>query len=199
METLTPVILHGTRIRLEPLGADHFEGMRRAADAEPIWRFTTMLGHGEHFPNWWQAALTGFQQGARIPYAVLHSQSAEILGSTSFLHLALTDGSLEIGHTWYSPNQWASHVNPECKLLLMTYAFETLGLRRVEYCVDAINLRSRAAVTKLGAVQEGILRSHRVTQTGRIRDTVYFSILENEWPEVKRRLQARLARHQSES
>lgn len=192
MKTLDPVILSGTTVRLEPFRANHRYGVQQAANDPRLWEVTVVRAYGEHFDSWWNDAMHGMLQETRLPFAVISQVDGSIIGSTSYLNIALKDQRLEIGSTFYAHDCWGSKVNPECKLLLMTYAFETLGIRRVEYCVDAINVRSRAAVTKLGAVQEGILRCHRNTWSGRRRDTVMFSVIETEWPGVKRGLEVRV-------
>ncbi len=192
MARIAPITLQGHRFRLEPLADHNKEGLRNAADDPALWEFTVARGFGPHFDRCWADALDGMNKCHRLPFVVVDRRDGAILGSSSYLNIALPEKRLEIGSTWYIRRLWATDVNPECKLLLMTYAFETLGIRRVEFCVDAINTRSRAAVTKLGVVQEGILRSHRFTEAGRIRDTVYFSVLEGEWPAVKAGLLRRL-------
>jgi N-acetyltransferase len=194
MARIEPVTLHGTHVRLETLAERHKPELHRAADDPQLWEFTVARGFGPYFERWWLDAIEGLGNGNRLPFVVVDQRDGEVIGCSSYLNVALHEKRLEIGSTWYVQRWWASNVNPECKLLMMTHAFEQLGIRRVEFCVDAINVRSRAAVSKLGAVQEGILRSHRFTETGRIRDTVYFSILEGEWPGVRERLVKRLGR-----
>lgn len=194
MKSLDPWILTGPSVRLESLRDDLRHGVQQAAKDSRLWEVTVVRAYGEYFDTWWNDALLGLLQGSRMPYAVVCQANNAVIGSTSFLNIARNEQRLEIGSTFYAHNQWGTKVNPECKLLLMTYAFETLGIRRVEFCVDAINKRSRAAVTKLGAVQEGILRCHRDTWSGRRRDTVMFSVIDTEWPKVKQGLQSRLDR-----
>ncbi|MFO0814389.1 MAG: GNAT family protein [Gemmatales bacterium] len=194
MKMLTYPILPGKHIRLEPLRAEHRSGMQAAANDPKLWEVTVTRGYGEFFDGWWEAAERGQAAGTSVPYAVIHQTSGEVIGSTSYLNLALADDRLEIGSTWYARTYHGTAVNPESKLLLMRQAFEVMGIKRVEFCVDAINSHSRAAVTKLGATQEGILRSHRWTQTRRRRDTVIFSVLDTEWAEVKRGLEGRLGK-----
>ncbi|MFT3879579.1 MAG: GNAT family protein [Gemmatales bacterium] len=191
MKSLDPAILNGKTIRLEPLRSDLYETVQKAANDPRLWEVTVVRAYGEYFDTWWYDAIKGMQQETRLPFAVISQADQKVIGSTSYLNIAINEQRLEIGSTFYAHNQWGSKVNPECKLLLMTYAFETLGIRRVEFCVDAINTRSRAAVTKLGAVQEGFLRCHRNTWSGRRRDTVMFSVVDSEWPKVKQGLQAR--------
>ena len=192
MKSLPTSSLHGKHVRLEPLRPDHRAGMQLAANDPALWQVTVTRGHGEFFPAWWEATMSGMSVGASLPYAVIHQASEVIIGSTSYLNIALVDDRLEIGSTWYAKAYQGTTVNPECKLLLMTQAFEEMEMKRVEFCVDAINTHSRAAVAKLGAHQDGILRSHRWTQTGRRRDTVVFSVLDNEWAMVKQGLESRL-------
>jgi N-acetyltransferase len=192
MKRITPTTLQGTHVHLEPFHEALREGVQQAANDPRLWEVTVVRGHAEFFDSWWSDAMQGMEKRTRLPYAIIEQATGKVIGSSSYLAIALADDRLEIGSTWYVHHQWGSVVNPESKLLMMTHAFEVLGIKRVEFCVDAINTRSRAAVTKLGAVQEGILRSHRYTQTGRRRDTVVFSVIDSEWPEVKARLQARL-------
>lgn len=193
MKSIDPVTLAGQLVRLEPLRDDHRRGMQAAAKDPRLWEVTVVRADGDAFDAWWNDALHGVHAGNRMPYAVISQVDNSILGSTSFLNIALPEQRLEIGSTFYAQQHWGTKINPECKLLLMTHAFEQLGIRRVEYCVDAINARSRSAVTRLGAVQEGILRCHRNTWSGRRRDTVIFSVIDSEWPAVKQTLLSRLA------
>jgi RimJ/RimL family protein N-acetyltransferase len=191
MARIEPVVLEGHHLQLEPLAARHHDELRAAADDPRLWEFTVARGFGPHFDRWWNDALEGLEKGHRLPFVVIDRDGA-VIGSSSYLNVALHEKRLEIGSTWYVHRLWATAVNPACKLLMMTHAFEVLRIRRVEFCVDAINTRSRAAVRKLGAVEEGILRAHRFTETGRIRSTVYYSVLEDEWPGVKAGLARRL-------
>jgi RimJ/RimL family protein N-acetyltransferase len=182
--------LAGRHVRLEPLVEAHREPLRIAADDERIWRHTITVARGPGFDEWFNEALAA---GHRVPFAVRRLADDSLIGSTSYLDVVLKHKRLEIGSTWYRPECWATPVNPECKLLLLAHAFDVLGVNRVAFVTDRENERSRAAITKLGAVQEGVLRSHMVVQAGRIRDTVVFSITASEWPAVRERLRARLA------
>ncbi len=121
-----------------------------------------------------------------------------LVGSTSYLDVVLRHRRVEIGSTWYVPEVWNTFVNTECKLLLLTHAFEVLGMNRVAFCTDVRNERSQAAIAKLGAVREGVLRSHMITQGGRIRDSVLFSITASDWPQVKENLTLRLTTNNHE-
>ena len=128
-----------------------------------------------------------------MPYAVRLIATGEVIGGTSYIEPNAQHKRVEIGWTWYRPDHWAGAVNPECKLLLLAHAFDTLGLNRVQLVTDLLNTRSQAAIAKLGATREGVLRSHAITRGGRVRDTVVFSIIASEWPAVKAGLLARLA------
>jgi len=128
-----------------------------------------------------------------LAFAVLLKAANRHVGMTRYLNIEEAHKKLEIGSTWYEPAAWGGPVNPECKLLLMRHAFEALKVHRVEYKTDVLNARSRAAILKLGAKQEGILRKHMVAAGGRARDSVYFSIIDDEWPAVKAGLEKRLA------
>lgn len=187
---LTPLPLTGRFVRLEPLTEAHRDPLRLAANDPRIWEFNSVSGYGPAFDEWFANALAAVQ---RIPFAVRRLADDAIVGSTGYLDALPQHKRVEIGHTWYRPDCWGSAVNPECKLLLMTHAFEVMGVNRVSLVTDLLNKRSQAAIAKLGAVREGVLRSHAIVQGGRIRDSVMFSIIASEWPAVKERLQARLA------
>jgi N-acetyltransferase len=186
--------LHGTTLCLEPLAEGHREPLRNAAQDERIWEFGIVSGFGNAFDSWFDDALRGQNVGTRIPFVVVKAFDSKVVGSTSFLDPSPTYRRVEIGHTWYHPSEWSSPTNPECKLLLLDHAFESMGFNRVSFHVDRTNLRSQKAVLKLGAVQEGILRQHAITYTGRVRDTIVFSILKDEWPTIRDRLHKRLNR-----
>lgn len=177
-------------VALEPVRESHREPLRAAANADPdIWPLYPYSMAGEHFEPFWAALLAGQASGAQIPYAVCLND--ECVGISCYLNIDAAQDSCEIGGTYYRPDARATAVNPAAKLLLLGHAFAS-GARRVSFKVDAINARSRAAVLKLGAVQEGILRQDRVVWTGRVRDTVVFSILRDEWPGVWRGLEQRI-------
>ena len=129
------------------------------------------------------------------PFAVVRRSDNAVIGSTRYLNITPADRRLEIGSTWYVVGAWGTAVNPECKLLLLSHAFETLGANRVELRTDRLNERSQAAILKLGAIREGVLRRHMKVHGGRMRDTVVFAIISPEWPRVKARLRARLNKY----
>ena len=187
------MILAGRWVRLEPLAEEHREPLRAAANDDRIWENMTILARGPGFDDWFDAAIDLGRDGKRVPWAVRRIADDALIGSTSFLDPVPEHKRVEIGATWYRPDAWATAVNPECKLLLMTHAFETLGFNRVSYVTDLRNTRSQAAIAKLGAQREGVLRSHMITRGGRIRDSVIFAITAADWPGIKERLLLRLA------
>src|SRR5262249_52144200 len=164
-----------------------------AADDEPIWLHTLTVAFGPEFDHWFDYALANRAADRQYPFAVCRLGDQALLGSTSYLDPVPQHRRVEIGSTWYVPEVWGTPVNPECKLLLLAHAFDVLGLNRVSLCTDVRNTRSQAAIEKLGAVQEGVLRSHMITQGGRVRDSVTYSVVRDDWPRVKERLTARLA------
>ena len=186
-------VLENRFVRLEPMGDQHKDALRAACEADQdIWtRLYPFSWAGEHFEPTWTMLTTHIAQGQTIGFAVMAGEA--LAGLTCFSGMDAANAVVEIGGTYYAPDHRGGAVNPAAKLLMMGHAFAS-GARRVAYRVDALNARSRAAVTKLGAVQEGILRQDRVTWTGRLRDTVIFSVLADEWPAVRDRLDARLAR-----
>ena len=186
-------VLTGRWVQLEPLGDQHREALRAAADDERIWVHTLVVARGSEFDRWFEDALAQRSAGRQFPFAVRRLADQAVVGSTSYLDPVSRHRRVEIGSTWYTPDVWGTRVNPECKLLLLAHAFDVLRMNRVALCTDARNARSQAAIEKLGAVKEGVLRSHMVTQGGRVRDSVLYSIVREEWPEVKARLAARLA------
>jgi len=192
MEITAPV-LAGRWVRLEPLAEDHREPLRAASDDDRVWQFMLFDGRGPLFDKPFDDALTQRAEGKRLPYAVRLLATGELIGATSYIEPNDQHKRVEIGWTWYRPDLWAGPVNPECKLLLMAHAFDTLGLNRVQFVTDSLNTRSQAAIAKLGATREGVLRAHGITRGGRIRDTVVFGVIAPDWPQVKERLQNRLA------
>lgn len=189
---LEPTILENRFVRLEPLAEPHREELRAAVnkDADFFPAKYPYSWAGEHFDGTWAKTLKDMEKRHTAAFAVLVDGACR--GISTYYGIDRDNDVLEIGGTFYEPAVRGGPVNPSAKRLLMAHAFDS-GARRVVYRVDAINARSRAAVLKLGAVQEGILRQDRVTYTGRVRDTVIFSILASEWPPVRDRLDARIA------
>jgi RimJ/RimL family protein N-acetyltransferase len=185
-------VLTGSWVRLEPLAEPHREGLRIAAGDVRIWTHMLVSAVGPEFDRWFDDALRLRLAGQRDPFAVRRVSDESLVGSTSYLDPVVEHRRIEIGSTWYCPHVWGTQVNPECKLLLLAHAFEVLGMNRVSLCTDERNRRSQAAIEKLGAVKEGLLRAHMITQGGRARNTVIYSIIAPDWPKVKQRLQDRL-------
>jgi RimJ/RimL family protein N-acetyltransferase len=190
---LKAVVLEGRFVRLEPLTPDLREQVRRALDCDAeTWTIMSSSGQGEHFDGFWRATEAEAAAGARIPFAVRRLSDGVVVGTTSFITIRPPHRGVEIGWTFYRPDARGGPVNPECKRLLLAHAFEA-GAVRVEVVTDARNLRSQAAIAKLGAVREGVLRRHKITWTGHVRDTVMFSITDQDWPSVRTGLDKRIA------
>ncbi|HEX2548830.1 MAG TPA: GNAT family protein [Gammaproteobacteria bacterium] len=189
----TPSItLKSRHIQLEPLQESHRVELYAAAQNENIWTYYPFNLIQEKFHVWFDKAIQGSIQKAEIPFAVRRLSDMQILGSTRFYDVHPKHRRLTIGNTWYVPEVWGSYVNPECKFLLLNTAFDTFDMNRVELLIDSRNTRSRAAVKKLGATEEGLLRKHMILENGYVRDTVVFSIIKSDWLNIKSLLQTRL-------
>lgn len=189
-----PITLEGPHVRLEPLSQAHLDGLCAAGLDPDIWKLIPVnVTTRAEMAGLLAAALARQEAGAELPFATIHGASGQVAGSTRFMNIDRHNRAVEIGWTWLGKPWQRTVVNTEAKYLMLCHAFETLGCIRVELKTDAINHRSRAAIERLGAQQEGILRQHRITWTGRLRDTVYYSILDREWPRVKDGLEAKLA------
>jgi len=189
---LDKVMLDGRFVRLEPLEERHRSLVRPAAQHPEIFTVTSSA-YGALYDPYIDAALKRSNGTGEIAFVVFHKEQRRYVGMTRYLNIEEAHKRVEIGSTWYEPSVWAGKVNPECKYLLMRHAFETLKFHRVEYKTDARNARSRAAILKLGATQEGILAKHMIMADGHIRDSVIFSIVDTAWPAVKAGLEKRLA------
>lgn len=190
---LTAVVLEDDFVRLEPFTEALKAPMRAALDCDPAsWDIMVGAACGPHFEGWWASALSAMAKGSRIPWAVRQTSDGALIGTSSLYEIRPEHRRCEIGSTFYRPEARGGAVNPACKRLLLAYAFDA-GAIRVEIITDAVNQASAAAIRKLGARDEGVLRKHKVTWTGRVRDTAQFAILDEDWPEVRRRLDARLA------
>jgi Acetyltransferases, including N-acetylases of ribosomal proteins len=189
-------VLEGPRVRLEPLSREHLPALEKIAYDKRIWRYmlTRVTNRGE-LEAWLEAALAA-QATGHLPWVTVvkaqNSAEDRVVGSTRFLDLDMRHRTVEIGHTWLSPSVQQAGVNPEAKLLQLTYAFDTLNLNRVAFKTHHENLQSQAAIKKLGAQYEGTFRNHNITPDGSIRHSMWFSITKEEWPQVKSRLEERL-------
>jgi RimJ/RimL family protein N-acetyltransferase len=187
------VTLEGILVRLEPLGMHHLTGLWAVGKDQELWTWTLLWPRSEQQLSAYIAeALRQEQEGRALPFAIVERHGGRIVGSTRFGSIEPVHRRLEIGWTWVGREWQGTGVNTECKALLLTHAFEVLGCARVELKTDARNLRSRHAILSLGAQEEGTLRSHMRRWDDTLRDTVYYSILATEWPDVKARLQRRL-------
>jgi RimJ/RimL family protein N-acetyltransferase len=192
-ENLTGV-LDGRVVRLEPLARRHEEGLFEAARDERIWRWMPYDASAspETFHTWLEDALAASEAGTEGAFATIDADTGQPIGSTRYLALRPEHRSLEIGWTWLAPACWQTGANVEAKLLMLWHAFEDLGCLRVEFKTDARNDRSRAALAALPARFEGVFRKHMLVRGGERRDSAYYSIIDEEWPEVRENLERRL-------
>lgn len=189
MAFVEPITLTRNNIRLEPLGLTHEEGLRTAAADGELWNIRiTFVPEPEQTRQYIEDALAMCEAGTRFAFAVIEVSTGKVLGSTSFHDILPAVKRVEIGYTWYGKSSQRSHVNTTCKLMMMTHAFETLGCNVVGWRTDNFNFASQAAIERLGAKKDGIIRGHALRRDGTIRDTVMYSLLSGEWPEVKAQL-----------
>jgi len=191
-----PVTLEGSFVRLEPIRREHAELFWEVAknDLEDIFRWIPYaMKTGEDFRALIDKAFAEQDRGDSVVFATVERSSGRAIGSTRFMNIDRANRRVEIGSTWIAPAWQRTAVNTEAKYLMLRHAFEVWGCMRVELKTDALNQKSRNAILRIGAKEEGTLRRHLVTWTGRVRDTVYFSILDSEWPRVKAGLEAKLA------
>lgn len=191
-----PVTLTGKLIKLEPLQLSHAEELFVVAQDQDIWAWMpNNPGLSlETMQNYLQKSLRWQEAGTDLPFLIRELVSGQALGSTRYLNIESYDRGLEIGGTWLGADARRTGVNTECKYLLLSHAFETLGAIRVQFKTDSRNLRSQRAIERIGGVKEGVLRNHMIVQNGYYRDSVYYSIIESEWPQVKENLLAKMAR-----
>ena len=191
-----PVTLEGHGVRLEPLAAGHEEGLAAAAADGRLWEmFYTFVPPREKTAGYIAEALAGQKAGHMLPWAVRETATGRIAGSTRFHDIDAPIDRVEIGYTWYALGWQRTHVNTACKRLLLGHAFESLGCRVVGFRTDNFNFPSQRAIEALGARRDGVIRHHKMRPDGSVRDSVMYSILATEWPDVKKHLELRLARH----
>jgi RimJ/RimL family protein N-acetyltransferase len=189
---LLPETLEDEAVRLEPYHPTLREELRDALNCDPAaWDLFSVSGYGEHFDGWWTDAMAAMEAGDRVAYAVRRKADNAVLGTTSYLAISTAHRTVEVGATFYSPDVRGGSLNPRCKLLLLSNAFEA-GANRVQLVTDGRNLRSQAAIAKLGAQREGVLRRHRITWTGHVRDTVVCAVIDEDWPAVEAGLRRRI-------
>jgi N-acetyltransferase len=187
--------LEGRLVVLEPVEPEHAERLWKAAQDPAIWSLMTIEAgrDRERFERWWAQLRDAFAAGEEVPFATVLRDGERLVGSTRYLTLRAEHRGLEIGHTWLRSDSWQTGANVEAKLLMLEHAFERCGCQRVEFKTDARNERSRRALEALPARFEGIFRKHMVVRDGERRDSAYYAILDEEWPEVRANLERRLA------
>jgi len=188
-----PVTLEGATVRLLPLSLEHLDGLCAVGLEPELWQWIpTRVLDRQQMKAYVELALDEQRRGLSVPFTTCLEDTDQIVGCTRYANISVPDGRLEIGWTWIGKPWQRSAVNTEAKYLMLRHAFETLGCTRVELKTDGMNQKSRDAILRLGAKQDGVLRRHMMTYSGRIRDTVYFSILDDEWPEVRSNLEQKL-------
>jgi RimJ/RimL family protein N-acetyltransferase len=193
---VAPVTLEGHGVRLEPLGAEHADGLRAAVDDGKLWElWFTAVPEPSDVEAYIATALAGRDSGSMLPWAVRELSTNTIVGSTRYHDIVANIDRVEIGYTWYAKRWQRSYVNTACKLALFAHAFETLGCQVVGLRTDNFNFASQRAIAALGAKKDGVLRHHHPRRDGSVRDSVMFSVLAAEWPDVKKHLELRLKRH----
>ena len=192
----SPCTLRGHGLRLEPLGPQHLDGLQAAARDGELWTLrVTSVPEPDQTAAYIDTALKGWAEGHRLAFAVMDESTGTVIGCTSYHDILPAVARLEIGFTWYAKSRQRSFVNTACKLMLMTHAFDTLGAAVVGWRTDNFNYASRRAIERLGAKLDGILRHHALRRDGTVRDTVMYSVIAGEWPEVRDHLTYQLKRH----
>lgn len=195
MRFVEPITLTGEHASIEPLGREHEQALQRAAADGELWRlWYTSIAPPEKMAEYIATALDMRERLDAMPFVVREKTSGEIVGCTRYFNVDAINRRLEIGHTWYSKRVQRGPINTECKLLLLTHAFEKLQCIAVEFRTHWFNHASRTAIARLGAKQDGVLRNHQLSADGSKRDTVVFSIIDGEWPAVKQHLLYQLER-----
>ena len=191
-----PVVLTGKHVRLEPLAERHTPDLAEIGAGQTFWDFMLYgnINTVDDMRNWVRGILSRAEKGTDLPFVVVHLASGRVAGATRYLNIMPQDRGLEIGGTWYGLEFQRTPVNTECKYLLLRHAFETLGCIRVQLKTDLRNERSQKAIERIGAVKEGVLRNHMILPDGRYRHSVFYSILDTEWPDVKKRLEEMMNR-----
>jgi len=197
---LVPVSLHGSLIALEPLTRASVAALADVGSDPALWRLQPRAIQSiADMREYVEQALAEQAHGASLPFVIVRRADQAVIGSTRFMDIALAHRRLEIGATWLAPGAQRTGANVEAKLLLLSHAFEAVGMQKVVFKTETVNTQSRSAILALHAVEEGTFRRHLIAENGRMRDMVYFSILDSEWPDVRAHLQARLARHASQA
>jgi N-acetyltransferase len=192
---LSPVLLEGHHIRLEPLSLDHLPGLLAVGLDPALWRWTlNKVNTPADLERYVDTALAEQRAGSSLPFATVLQATGQVIGSTRFGNISLPNKRVEIGWTWIARPWQRSGANTEAKLLMLAHAFDVLGCARVELKTNVLNRQSRDAMLRIGCVEEGVLRQHAIADDGTTRDTIYYSILRAEWPDVRERLEGLLRR-----
>jgi RimJ/RimL family protein N-acetyltransferase len=192
---VSPVTLEGRHVRLEPMSPDHLGGLIAVGLDQDLWRWTTtLIRTPEEMRAYVGQALEEQARGVSLPFVTVGRESGHVVGSTRFGNIDRDNRRAEIGWTWVGSAWQRTPVNTEAKYLMLSHAFGVWGCVRVELKTDSLNERSRRAILRIGAQEEGTLRNHMITHTGRLRHTVYFSVIDSEWPAVRARLEEKLSR-----
>ena len=195
MTPISPVTLEGAHVRLEPLEASHLDALCEVGLDPDLWALTTtQVRVRDDLARWLTAALADRDAGTALPFATIERSSGRVVGSSRLGSWSPEHRRIEIGWTWIAPPWQRTPINTEAKLLMLRHAFDVMHCVRVELKTDVTNARSRAAMLRIGAIEEGVMRKHMIAESGRRRDSVYFSIIDDEWPVVRARLEARLSR-----
>ena len=191
-----PIILQGKFVRLEPMTEAHAPALAEIGVGQPFWDFMVygLMENADDMREWVKDILGRAEKGTDVPFVAIHIDSGRVAGASRYMNIMPSDRGLEIGGTWYGSEYQRTVVNTECKYLLLQHAFEKLGCIRVQLKTDLRNERSQTAIERLGAVKEGVLRNHMILPDGYYRHSVYYSILDTEWPAVKNRLEEKLNR-----
>lgn len=191
---IQPVTLEGKYVRLEPLSFDHQAALCEVGLDPELWHITTtVIRDPEDMRRYIEIALTWQKEGTALPFATIERSTGKAVGSTRFANIDKANRRMEIGWTWIARPWQRTSINTETKYLMLRHAFETLGCIRVELKTDVLNEKSRNAMLRIGAKEEGILRNHMILHNGRVRDTVYYGIIDSEWQDVKRNLEVKLS------
>jgi N-acetyltransferase len=193
-----PVVLTGKHVRLEPMTEAHIPGLAEIGIGQTFWNFMLYgrMDSEEDMRGWVLDIISRGKKGTDLPFTVIHLASGRVAGATRFLNIMPSDRGLEIGGTWYGVDFQRTAVNTECKYLLLGHAFEALGAIRVQLKTDLRNERSQKAMERIGAKKEGVLRNHMILPDGYFRHSVFYSILDTEWPDVKKKLEAMMKRYE---
>lgn len=188
---IKPVVLEGRHVRLEPMTETHVPALAEIGVGHDFWDFMVYgkMETEEDMRGWVREILSRAEKGTDLPFVVLHLETGRVAGATRYLNIMPADRGLEVGGTWYGLDFQRTAVNTECKYLLLKHAFETLGCIRVQLKTDLRNERSQKAIERIGAVKEGVLRNHMILPDGRVRHSVFYSILDTEWDVVKKMLE----------